>query len=228
MKGVWFPHDANARNDLKIVQMTAKWKYGYQWYFQTLEIMREEFEYKLPKKMIPALATQLREELETIVEWLADCLKPDIALFQTDGQSVWSESLIARMQKKDHKSEIYARNAHVRWEAGKGANLKIHRKLNGTINEKKPPEESPEFDMFWEMYDKKVGDKTKVKKKFLSLPEAEREKIFETLPRYIASTPDKVYRKHPATYLNNKAWNDEIVIKNEQRNGRLNTTQNFD
>lgn len=31
---------------------------------------------------------------------------------------------------------------------------------------------------------------------------------------YIKATPDKQYRKHPMTYLNNKSWNDE-VIRNE-------------
>ena len=34
----------------------------------------------------------------------------------------------------------------------------------------------------------------------------------EHLPHYIKSTPDKQYRKHPATYLNNQGWFDEIVI----------------
>ena len=32
------------------------------------------------------------------------------------------------------------------------------------------------------------------------------------LPHYVKSTPDKQFRKHPATYLNNQGWFDEIVI----------------
>jgi hypothetical protein len=31
---------------------------------------------------------------------------------------------------------------------------------------------------------------------------------------YVASTPDKQFRKDPLTYLNQKAWNDEIIFRN--------------
>ena len=75
-----------------------------------------------------------------------------------------------------------------------------------------------EFNRFWDMYDYKKGDKTKVKKKFLSLSKADREKIFETLPLYVESTPDKQYRKHPQTYLNNRSWEDEILQRNTPQN----------
>ena len=32
------------------------------------------------------------------------------------------------------------------------------------------------------------------------------------LPLYKKSQPNKKYRKDPATYLNNKSWNDEIIF----------------
>jgi hypothetical protein len=59
----------------------------------------------------------------------------------------------------------------------------------------------------------------------------EREAIRYTLPAYLTATPDKAYRKHPATYLNNKSWLDEIIIKqpnNQIQNGRKNTLQSFE
>ena len=68
-----------------------------------------------------------------------------------------------------------------------------------------------EFDKFWNLYDKKRGDKTKIKTKFLKLSKADRAKIFETLPTYVANTPDKSFRKDPQTYLNNRSWEDEII-----------------
>ncbi|HPB85752.1 MAG TPA: hypothetical protein PLR63_08195, partial [Paludibacteraceae bacterium] len=67
------------------------------------------------------------------------------------------------------------------------------------------------FTQFWNMYDKKVGRET-CEKKWARLTEAERQKIFATLPGYIISQPDKKYRKNPETYLNQKSWNDEIII----------------
>lgn len=87
-------------------------------------------------------------------------------------------------------------------------------KENNTKENSLKLEQDDEFNRFWNMYDYKKGDKTKVKKKFLSLSRADREKIFETLPLYIESTPDKQYRKHPQTYLNNRSWEDEILQRN--------------
>lgn len=81
----------------------------------------------------------------------------------------------------------------------------------------KKEEYDEEFEKFWNMYGKKVGDKSKIQAKFLRLPQAVRLQIFRTLPAYIESTPDKKFRKNPETYLNNKSWNDEIINDNGAR-----------
>ena len=36
------------------------------------------------------------------------------------------------------------------------------------------------------------------------------------VPEYVLSTPNKEYRKNPATYLNNKGWENEIIIGKTQ------------
>ena len=66
------------------------------------------------------------------------------------------------------------------------------------------------FERFWNLYDKKEGRKD-CERKFAKLKQTDIDKIFETLPAYIASTPDKKYRKMPETYLNGEHWNDEIA-----------------
>lgn len=68
-----------------------------------------------------------------------------------------------------------------------------------------------DFDSFWSAYDKKVGDKEKLKKKWQALTDSERESVMKYIPNYILARPDKQFRKDPATFLNNKSWNDEIV-----------------
>ena len=68
------------------------------------------------------------------------------------------------------------------------------------------------FDDFWNLYDKKVGDKEKIKTKWGKLKDSEREAIMNHLPLYKKSQPNKKYRKDPSTYLNNKSWNDEIIF----------------
>jgi len=67
------------------------------------------------------------------------------------------------------------------------------------------------FDDFWDFYDKKVGKKSKLEKKYNKLSKKTREKIFYHVGKYKESEPRKQYRKNPETYLNNESWNDEII-----------------
>jgi hypothetical protein len=68
----------------------------------------------------------------------------------------------------------------------------------------------PSFNDFWELYGKKRG-KEITEKKWNKLKQKDKEAIMEHLPQYIISTPDIQFRKDPATYLNQKSWNDEII-----------------
>lgn len=77
------------------------------------------------------------------------------------------------------------------------------------------PEKKLLFERFWNLYDKKEGRKD-CERKFAKLKQTDIDKIFETLPTYIASTPDKKFRKMPETYLNGEHWNDEIVSVPQQ------------
>ena len=67
------------------------------------------------------------------------------------------------------------------------------------------------FDDFWNLYDKKVGDKQKLEFKWNGLSDDERQKAMLHIPKYKISQPDKKFRKDPSTYLNNKSFNDEII-----------------
>ena len=84
----------------------------------------------------------------------------------------------------------------------------------------------PTFQDFWELYDKKTGNKSLIKLKFDKLPQKIKEKIIDYLPNYLESTPDKAFRKNPQTFLNNKSWEDEIITKkNENRNNGTDYTK---
>jgi hypothetical protein len=67
------------------------------------------------------------------------------------------------------------------------------------------------FSVFWDLYDKKRGDKIKLEKKWKDLGKKDREAIIEYIPKYKESQPNKIYRKDPATFLANKSWNDELI-----------------
>lgn len=86
-----------------------------------------------------------------------------------------------------------------------------HEHDNEHGNEHENEQQKSDFEIFWNLYNKKVGDKTKLLSKWLRLKQEDRDKIFETLPVFLSNVKDKQYQPYPETYLNNKRWNDEIV-----------------
>ena len=66
------------------------------------------------------------------------------------------------------------------------------------------------FDVFWDAYDKKIGQK-RCKQFWERLSNQDRLDIMEYIPKYKLSQPDKKFRKHPQTFLNNRSWEDEII-----------------
>ena len=70
------------------------------------------------------------------------------------------------------------------------------------------------FEKWWELYDYKKGDKKKLLRIWAQLTDLERQSAMTHAPSYILlEAPDKQFRKHPQTYLNQKSFNDEIVPK---------------
>jgi hypothetical protein len=102
----------------------------------------------------------------------------------------------AKSPKKESTSEAYAKHMETETE-----NRTIT--INENIN--------IDFEWFWNEYDKKVGDKQKLKKKWIKLTDEERQNAMNYLDLYKQSVPDKQFRKNPETFLNNKSWNDEII-----------------
>jgi 5-methylcytosine-specific restriction endonuclease McrA len=71
------------------------------------------------------------------------------------------------------------------------------------------------FDSFWDLYDKKTGEKGKLTEKWNKLSDSERTEIMRYIPTYKICQPDKKFRKDPQTFLNNKSWNDELIGSGE-------------
>lgn len=91
------------------------------------------------------------------------------------------------------------------------------------VKESKESKESSSFELFWNLYDKKIN-KIKCSNKWNRLTVDDKKNIMELLPDYIKSTPDKTFRKHPMTYLNNRSWEDEIVTKADKPHYRKTKT----
>jgi hypothetical protein len=69
-----------------------------------------------------------------------------------------------------------------------------------------------QFNIFWKLYDKQVK-RNECEHLWCRISADDRKKIIEYCPKYVASTPDKKFRKNPETFLFNEGWNDEIIVK---------------
>ena len=217
----YFPHDRDMRNHRKIKAIRTKFGIeGYAIWSMLLEYLTgidgNVFEYSEPE--FELIGGDFGVSVETIRLVIDYCLKLEL-LFLKDG-FVNSESLDERLKPVYIKRGISKNNSKKQQRKnGKFAS-------NNTVNDGVSVTEMPQikvnkskedktinisFDVFWDLYDKKVGDKQKLIKKWDSLKNEERELAIKHIPNYKISQPDKKFRKDPQTYINNKSWNDEII-----------------
>tara|TARA_R100000152_G_scaffold18399_1_gene10190 strand:+ start:5597 stop:6397 length:801 start_codon:yes stop_codon:yes gene_type:complete len=221
----YFSHDANAQHDPKILKMLSQlgWE-GYGLYWAIVERLRNEPTYALECDY-DCIAYALRADRDVIKKIIMD-----YNLFEVYDGSFWSESLLGRMKKKEEISRKAKESALKRWK-GNTTKKQTQSKRN-TIKENKnkvkktPKELNYMFIEFWTLYDKRVGDKSKVHKKWESLTNSDREKIMKTLPDFLKTIKDKQYQPYPMTYLNNKRWEDDLTIKKTSEEKLLESQEN--
>ena len=78
---------------------------------------------------------------------------------------------------------------------------------------------SIDFEIFWDLYDKREGRAT-VEYKWKHLDFKDQQAIIDHVPKYVAATPDKKFRKLPMTYINQKTWLDEDLPSPHSVNGK--------
>jgi hypothetical protein len=126
---------------------------------------------------------------------------------EVDRRKKYSESRRSNRKKKT-KNEVPVLNISKTYDQ----HMETETETENITITKTEVEIWPSFEDFWDLYNKKVGSKSKLIKKWESLTDLDRGLIIEHLPHYVKSTPDKNFRKNPETYLNNQGWFDEIVI----------------
>lgn len=72
-----------------------------------------------------------------------------------------------------------------------------------------------DFENVWTLYGRK-GNKKTGRGKWERLTAKNKKAALEHIPDYVLSTPDITYRKNFETYINQEAWNDEIIISDEK------------
>jgi len=126
----YFTHDADAKDDQKIILMIEDLGLeGYGIFWVLVESLRQAAEYRLPIKIIPAIARRYNtstEKIKTLIE--------KYSLFEIDENlNFYSKSLIERMQLYDEKVEKRRLAANSRWECKSNANaLQLQSKSNAS------------------------------------------------------------------------------------------------
>jgi hypothetical protein len=152
----------------------------------------------------------------------------EIRIIEIDNNKKWFIPSFIEFQYGELNSDNRAHNSVIqilrKYSLLKENNKPLTSPLQGAmdmdkdmVKEKDKDKESElekSFLIFWDIYDKKTSY-NKCLNKWKSLTNKERKLIMETVNDYIKSTPDKLYRKNPETYLNNKTWNDEIILADE-------------
>jgi hypothetical protein len=73
------------------------------------------------------------------------------------------------------------------------------------------------FEKFWELYAKPRGKAASLRH-WQKMTDAERQLALDTVEAYVASTPDRRFRKDPERWLKHKCWNDEPITPPTKRN----------
>lgn len=138
----------------------------------------------------------------------------------------WKFIKVLERSRNQYSANVIAlvKNTKANTKALSKASLKHSQKqVQGIVGIDKPITIEPityniniDFEIFWNEYDKKVGNKEKLKAKWEKLTDKERQDAMWYIPMYKQCQPDKQYRKNPETFLNNKSWNDEIIKSNGQ------------
>lgn len=101
-------------------------------------------------------------------------------------------------------------------------NENVNRNESKNINRIRVIDE--QFEEFWNLYDYKKS-KEKAEKVWKTLTTEEKNQAIYHAPLYAQSTPDKTYRKHPTTYLNQKSFNDEIIQRVDPTSHKPNASE---
>ena len=208
----YFSHDYNSRNDEKIKFLFRKHGligYGLFWaiiedLYNNANALRTDYD---------GIAYDFRCDSEIVKSVIND-----FDLFVFDADTFGSLSVQKRLDERDSKSVKARESAHKRWT---NANAMQSQCEGNAIKERKVKEKKvnkvneinivdSEFEQWWDMYDYKKS-KDKAINAWKTLTNEEKQLALTSVLEYVESTPDKNFRKHPTTYLNQKSFNDEII-----------------
>ncbi|AUS02148.1 protein of unknown function DUF4373 [Vibrio phage 2.095.A._10N.286.46.E10] len=210
----WIKHDTDANQDAKLQNVLLDYGlegYGLYWYCIELIAGKVDannitFELEHDARVIARNTGSTPQKVEEMMRYFVN-----IGLFENSNNTITCLKLAKRLTQS-MTSNPQMREIIKNFKGHDGIMIESDEVMQDKIRSDKKRLDNKEpsrFAEFWDLYGKKVDSK-KCESKFNKLTKKEIEEIFEVLPRYLQSTPDKQYRKNPLTWLNGKCWNDEV------------------
>ena len=225
----YFLHDSNAFNDEKITELYINFGYeGLGLFYTILE--------KLASQEKPVKTLVLKKQLN-VGKKLEKCWKfmETIDIISSNNGETFNKQLLNFSEKYKIKKEKNAKRIS-EWRENQSDTKDVTHyesvrnspkvKLS-KVNESKDINKI-DFEIVWNLYDKKKGDKDKLKIRWDKLSFSVQQLIIEHIPKYKKEQPDKQFRKNFETYLNNKSYNDEILINEKAGNSFKSITERPD
>ncbi len=133
----YFSHDCNARKDEKILTLLVDHGYeGYGIYWALIEMMFENTDTAISRKLLKGIAYDLRLDLKVLNNVITTCY--NVKLFEADKEKIWSNSLRRRkaewVEMKKKRSEAGKLGMATRWSS----NNNVKKSNNAVITKKNP------------------------------------------------------------------------------------------
>lgn len=131
----WFSHDEGARNDPKLIKVLMRLgQAGKGVYWDLIEMLYEQNGHLLLSEC-ESYAFALRTECDLLKKLIGD-----FDLFENDGTSFWSPSVLRRLAQRKGKSEKASESASKRWQNADA--MRTHSKGNAKREENKKEEKT--------------------------------------------------------------------------------------
>lgn len=128
------------------------------------------------------------------------------------------------LEKSKERSAINSNNIKKRWEEKRQKKATQKNASFDNVQYAEVMEQYP-FETFWNAYNK-MRNRGECELIWQRLSDTSKANIMQHVTKYVASTPNKKYRKDPITYLKNRSWEDEIITDTPQNYGNNNVQYN--
>jgi hypothetical protein len=105
----WFSHESTTHTSAQMLAMMEKYKatgYGCWWILVEILRQQDDYRYDISKKYsLNSLTRAMQISKARVEQFIADCIQ-EYDLLQSDGEYIWSDALIERMQHLEEKKAI--------------------------------------------------------------------------------------------------------------------------